>query len=137
VHFVLDGAHAARLHRRWQHFGHETDLRLVPCLDRNLLRGAQELVCEVMREHPDTKVTVLLPRRTYSALLGRLLHDRTADKVAAVISRIPDASAQIVAYDIESRIKSTQATRAKGPLAEPSPALNETNLHEPQRVYAK
>jgi hypothetical protein len=137
VHFVLDGAHAARLHRRWQHFGHETDLRLVPCLDRNLLRGAQELVCEVMREHADTKVTVLLPRRTYSALLGRLLHDRTADKVAAVISRIPDASAQIVAYDIESRIKMTQATRPPDPLAEPSPALNETNLHEPQRVYAK
>jgi amino acid transporter len=137
VHFVLDGAHAARLHRRWQHFGHETDLRLVPCVDRNLLRGAQELVCEVMREDPDTKVTVLLPRRTYSALLGRLLHDRTADKVAAVISRIPGASAQIVAYDIESRIKMTQATRPPDPLAEPSPTPDRTDLHESQRAYAK
>ncbi len=44
VHFVLDPAHAVRLQRRWQHFGHITELRLVECRDRNLLRGAQELV---------------------------------------------------------------------------------------------
>jgi hypothetical protein len=54
-------------------------------------------------------VTVLLPRRIYSPLMGRLLHDRTADKIAAVVSRIPGASAQIVAYDIASRI--AQVTR--------------------------
>jgi amino acid transporter len=82
VHFVLDAAHAVRLEERWK------------------------------RDHPDTKVTVLLPRRTYSALLGRLLHDRTADKIAAVVSRIPGASAQIVAYDIASRIAQAQAARA-------------------------
>lgn len=39
---------------------------------------------------------VLLPRRTYAPLVGRLIHDRTADKMAAVISRVPGASAQIV-----------------------------------------
>jgi hypothetical protein len=33
-----------------------------------------------------------------------LLHDRTADKMARVISRIPGATAQIVPYDIGSRI---------------------------------
>jgi hypothetical protein len=137
VHFVLDPAHAVRLHRRWQQFGHSTELRLVECRDRNLLRGAQELVLEVMAEHPDTKVTVLLPRREYSAFLGRLLHDGTADKIARVVSRIPGASAQIVAYDIESRIKTTQARLAAGSLAEPSPAPNRTDLHESQQVYAK
>jgi hypothetical protein len=56
-------------------------------------------------------VTVLLPRREYSPLASRLLHDRTADKMARVISRIPGASAQIFAYDIGSRI--AQATRAR------------------------
>jgi amino acid transporter len=110
VHFVLDSAHAARLQEKWQHYGHVTELRTVDCLDRNLSRAAQDLVFEVMNEHADTKVTVLLPRREYSQLLGRLLHDRTADKVARVISRIPDASAQIVAYDIATRI--AQATSA-------------------------
>jgi amino acid transporter len=135
VHFVLDPAHAARLQRRWQHFGHLTELRLVECVDRNLLRSAQELVLQVMRDHPDTKVTVLLPRRTYSALLGRLLHDRTADKIAGVISRIPGASAQIVAYDIESRI--TQATRAAAPPAPPGVADSRTDVPESQGAYAK
>jgi hypothetical protein len=113
VHFVLDGAHAARLQERWQRFEHATELRLVQCRDRNLSRAAQELVCQVKRNHPDTTVTVLLPRRTYSALLGRLLHDRTADKIAGVVSRIPGASAQIVAYDIASRIAKAQAARAE------------------------
>jgi amino acid transporter len=112
VHFVLDGARAARLQENWQHFGHVTELRMVQCLDRNLSRAAQDLVSQVKRQHPDTTVTVLLPRRTYSALLGRLLHDRTADKIARVISRIPGASAQIVAYDIGSRIVQAQAARA-------------------------
>jgi amino acid transporter len=109
VHFVLDAAHAARLQQRWQDFGHVTELRMVQCPDRRLSRAAQELVTQAMQEHPNTKLTVLLPRREYPPLVGRLLHDRTADKMARVISRIPGASAQIVAYDIGSRI--AQATR--------------------------
>jgi amino acid transporter len=104
VHFVLDSAHAARLQEQWEHFGLVTELRILDCLDRNLGRAAQELVQQVKAENADTRVTVLLPRREYSPLLGRLLHDRTADKIARFISRIPGASAQIVAYDIESRI---------------------------------
>jgi amino acid transporter len=137
VHFVLDPAHAVRLHRRWQHFGYLTELRVVECVDRNLLRAAQELVCQVMRDHPDTKVTVLLPRRTYSALLGRLLHDRTADKIAAVVSRIPGASAQIVAYDIASRIRITQAAQGEAPPAGPSVADNPIDAPASPRAYAK
>jgi hypothetical protein len=113
------------LHQRWQHFEHVTQLRMVGCLDRNLSRAAQDLVSQVKRDHPDTTVTVLLPRRTYSALLGRLLHDRTADKIAGVVSRIPGASAQIVAYDIASRIAHAQAARA-GDSNDPDRALEST-----------
>jgi hypothetical protein len=40
----------------------------------------------------------------YSALLGRLLHDRTADKMARSVSRVRGATAIIMPYDIESRI---------------------------------
>ena len=104
VHFVVDADHSAQLQERWQHFEHDTELRVIDCPDRNLPRVAQELVLSVKRDHPDTKVTVLLPRRTYSALLGRLLHDRTADKMARAVSRIPGATAIIVPYDVESRI---------------------------------
>jgi amino acid transporter len=104
VHFVVDSDHSAQLQERWQHFEHDTQLRVIDCPDRNLGRVAQELVLQVKREHPETKVTVLLPRRTYSAMLGRLLHDRTADKMARAVSRIPGATAIIVPYDVESRI---------------------------------
>ncbi len=104
VHFVVDAEHSAKLQERWQHFEHDTQLRVVDCPDRNLSRVAQEFVLQVKRNHPDTKVTVLLPRRTYSAMLGRLLHDRTADKMARAVSRIPGATAIIVPYDVESRI---------------------------------
>jgi amino acid transporter len=108
VHFVLDTLHASRLQQRWEHFEDEIPLRLVECPDRHLTRVAQELVMQEIDEHPGTKVTVLLPRRTYAPLVGRLLHDRTADKMAATISRVPGATAQIVAYDVGSRI--SQAT---------------------------
>jgi amino acid transporter len=104
VHFVVDADHAAQLQERWRHFEHDTRLRVIDCPDRHLSRAAQELVLQVKKEHPDTKVTVLLPRRTYSALLGRLLHDRTADKMARAVSRIQGATAIIVPYDVESRI---------------------------------
>ena len=67
--------------------------------------GRADLVVKTRDEQPRTNVTVLLPRRTYSPLLGRLLHDRTADKIARAVSLIPDAAATIVPYDVESRIK--------------------------------
>jgi amino acid transporter len=104
VHFVIDADHADQLRERWQHFEHDTRLRVIDCPDRHLSKSAQELVLQVKKEHPDTKVTVLLPRRTYSALLGRFLHDRTADKMARAVSRIQGATAIIVPYDVESRI---------------------------------
>ncbi len=110
VHFVLDAAHAARLRQRWEHFDQDTPLRMVECPDRQLNRAALALVREALDDHPDAKLTVLLPRRTYSPLLGRLLHDRTADKTARVISRIPGATAQIVPYDMKSRIAEAART---------------------------
>jgi amino acid transporter len=104
VHFVIDVDHAMALRARWDRFEHDTPLWLINCPDRHLNRAAHELVWRVLTDHPDSKVTVLLPRRTYSPLLGRLLHDRTADRMARAVSRIRGATAIIVPYDIESRI---------------------------------
>jgi len=111
VHFVIDAVHAARLKQRWEHFEDDIPLRMVECPDRHLSRTAQKLVCEETNENPDTRVTVLLPRRSYAPLVGRLLHDRTADRIAGVISRLPDATAQILAYDVGSRISRAAAAR--------------------------
>jgi hypothetical protein len=56
----------------------------------------------------------ILPRRGYSPLLGRLLHDRTADRIAGVVSRIPHAAATIVPFDVRSRLESLQAGAVVG-----------------------
>jgi amino acid transporter len=104
VHFVVDDEHAAQLRQRWERFNQETRLRVIDCPDRHLSRAAQEFVLHELHDHPGSQVTVLLPRRTYSPLMGRLLHDRTADKMARAVSRITDATAIIVPYDIKSRI---------------------------------
>jgi amino acid transporter len=113
VHFVIDALHAARLQQRWEHYEDEIPLRLLDCTDRNLSRVAQQLVSHEIDDHPGTKVTVLLPRRTYAPLVGRLLHDRTADKMATAISRVPGATAQIIAYDVSSRIAQATARLAQ------------------------
>ena len=104
MHLVLDEERAARLQVRWPRFSHDIELRMVDCEDRNLCRAAEQLVAQVKRDYPDATVTALLPRRMYSPLADRLLHDRTADKMAGVISRIPGVSAQILAYDVGSRV---------------------------------
>jgi len=125
VHFVLDEARAARLQVRWQHFGYDSELRVLDCADRHLSHAAERLVAQIHDEYPDATVTVLLPRRMYSQLGGRLLHDRTADNIARVISRIPGASAQIVAYDVGSRVAAALRNRnseGEGPDRSPESA---------------
>jgi hypothetical protein len=53
-------------------------------------------------------VTAILPRRSFSPLLGRLLHDRTADKIAGVVSRVPNAAATIIPFDVQNRLRVLQ-----------------------------
>jgi amino acid transporter len=105
VHFMVDSDHAARLRKRWEDFDLDTRLRVVDCPDRQIIRALHALVVQAQQEHPHTNVTVLLPRRTYAPVLGRLLHDRTADKISKAVSRMPDAAATIVPYDVQSRIR--------------------------------
>ncbi|MEB3024140.1 APC family permease [[Mycobacterium] crassicus] len=105
VHLMVDVPHAVVLQQRWDYYGLDTPLRVVDCPDRRLTRTAQQLVDAARNEHPDSHVTVLLPRRTYAPVLGRLLHDRTADKIAKAVSLLPDAAATIVPYDVQSQVR--------------------------------
>jgi len=111
VHFVIDNVQAEKLREKWTRADRGVPLDFIDVADRRLTRAAAELV-EQETADPDTHVTVVLPRRSYSALLGRLLHDRTADKIAAVVSRIPRSAATIVPYDVESRVRVLQERQA-------------------------
>jgi amino acid transporter len=104
VHFVIDQERADELRDAWLRAARGIPLDLVDCPDRRLTRAAAELVAEEACE-PGTHVTVVLPRRSYPPLLGRLLHDQTADKIARVVSRIPRSAATIIPFDVEARLE--------------------------------
>jgi amino acid transporter len=107
VHFVIDSVRAEQLREEWTRANRGVVLDFIDVPDRRLTRAAAELVGHEV-EDPGTHVTVILPRRSYSAWLGRLLHDRTADKIAEVVSRIPRSAATIVPYDVQSRVRVLQ-----------------------------
>ncbi len=104
VHFVIDTDQANQLREEWMRGDRGVVLDFIDTPDRRLTRAAAELVSREAAV-PGTHVTAVLPRRSYSQLLGRLLHDRTADKIAAVVSNIPNAAATIVPFDVRSRIE--------------------------------
>ena len=110
VHFVIDNVQADTLRQDWVRANTGIVLDFVDCADRRLARCAAELV-SAEASLPGVGVTAILPRRSYSPLLGRLLHDRTADKIAAVVSRIPHAAATIVPFDVRSRLEAIQERR--------------------------
>src|SRR6266851_5831288 len=113
VHFVIDSAQADRLRQDWLRANTGVVLDLVDCPDRRLAKAAAELV-QAEAQLPGVGVTAVMPRRSYAPLLGRLLHDRTADRMASVVSQIPHAAATIVPFDVRSRLESLAARERAG-----------------------
>ena len=104
VHFVTDQPRADHLLQQWLRADRGVPLDLVDCPHRRIERAAGELAAKETCQ-PGTHVTVLLPRRGTRPLLGRLLHDRTADKIAGVVSRIPRSAAMIIPFDVTARVE--------------------------------
>ncbi|HEV2450367.1 MAG TPA: amino acid permease [Streptosporangiaceae bacterium] len=107
VHFVIDSARADLLREQWMGADRGVALDFVDVPDRRLVKAAADLVTREIAD-PGTHVTVILPRRSFSPLLGRLLHDHTADKIAGAVSRIPRSAATIIPYDVQSRLATMQ-----------------------------
>jgi amino acid transporter len=110
VHFVIDNLQAEKLRAAWLP-DRSVSLELIDCPDRRVARAAAELVTREA-EPPGTQVTAILPRRSFSPLLGRLLHDRTADKIAGEVSRVPNAAATIIPFDVQNRLRVLQEHQA-------------------------
>jgi amino acid transporter len=102
VHFVIDDLRADQLAKAWAASDALDDvtLELIDCPDRRLPNAAVDYAIR-MTEKADVELTLLLPRRSYSRFLGRLLHDRTAEAIAAPISQLPRVVATIVPFDVE------------------------------------
>jgi amino acid transporter len=111
VHFSLDSARADRLRQQWLATDIKIPLELVDCPDRRLAHAAARLAADEAAA-PGTHVTVVLPRRSYPPLAGRLLHDHTADRIAHVVSRVPGAAATIIPFDVRHKVETIHARRA-------------------------
>jgi len=117
VHFLLDNAVAQALRENWGRLMiRRLPLEIRECRDRRLARAAVDLVATTLADG-DTEVSVLLPRRLYSWGWGHLLHDRTADRLAAVVGRLPHANATIVPFQLTKMRPSRKSAKAnlKGP----------------------
>ena len=100
VHFDIDNRDARQLEESWSRLGFSRlPLDIIECPDRRLGRAALELVADAVSDG-QTECTVLLPRRSFAHGWNRLLHDRSADKIAAVVSQVPNVSATIVPYNL-------------------------------------
>jgi amino acid transporter len=123
VHVMLDPAVGAELQREWIDRGlcDRYPLELVDCPDRRLIRSVSEVALDTMIQDR-AEVTVLLPRRTFRRISQRLLHDRTADRIAAAVGRIPHVAATIVPFDttLPHEVVERLAERQRRALSEPA-----------------
>jgi hypothetical protein len=121
VHFIIDQPRADHLMHQWLQAGQGIPLDLVECPNRRIDRAAAELAATETCQ-PGTHVTVVLPRRNTPPVLGRLLHDRTADKIAGVVSRLPRTAAMIIPFDVSARVEVLLDRQAHPPPAARSQA---------------
>jgi amino acid transporter len=141
VHFVIDDRRAEQIQKAWAASDALDDvtLELIDCPDRRLANAALDYSIR-MTEKPDVELTLLLPRRAYSGFLGRLLHDQTAEEIAAPISQLPRVVATIVPFDVD-RIasgKSLFVAPTATPVVAPKPVQKSVPVNvEPISHYAE
>jgi hypothetical protein len=102
VHFVIDDRWAETISAGWAENAAVSDvpLILIDCPDRRLPNAAVDYAIRSTANN-GVELTLLLPRRSYSRLLGRILHDQTAETIAAPISQLERVVATIVPFDVE------------------------------------
>ncbi len=102
VHFVVDDQHAQVVQKAWADSMSVSDipLSLIDCPDRRLSNAVADYSLRVTANQ-GVELTLLLPRRSYSPFLGRLLHDNTAETIARGVSQLPRVVATIVPFDVE------------------------------------
>ena len=100
VHFTLDSRVSAELVGDWGRLGlARLPLDVEECEDRRLGRAVLELAAETVADR-ETELTILLPRRGFATGWHRLLHDGTADRIAAGVAQLQHVSATVVPYQL-------------------------------------
>lgn len=108
VHFAIDEAYARRLAARWgTTAATSVALELVECPDRRLRHAMKQLAYRTT-EDGETWLTVLVPRRTYSNALGKMLHRGTGEKMAKALTRLPHVVVTILPFDVSRELRALE-----------------------------
>lgn len=135
VHFVVDDQHAEAVEKAWSESKAVSDipLSLIDCPDRRLSNAVADYSLRVTA-NPGVELTLLLPRRAYSPILGRILHDNTADSIAKGVSQLPRVVATIVPFDVERILSDTSAAKtATEPLTPATPVVVKASAVESKK----
>ncbi len=121
VHFDLDSWRTDELTKAWRDLGFTRfPLDIVECPDRRMPRAALELAARTTADC-DTELTILIPRREYTKVWHRLLHDRSSNAIVAALGDTPHCNVTIVPYHL-GRARTVAAPPTPTPLPTVTPA---------------
>ena len=105
IHFVVDTRAARDLEQAWTRLGlSRVSLELIDCPDRRVARSALELAAEAAGDG-QTEVSVLLSQRVPAGPLRRVFHGRSGERIAAVLSQLPNVSATVIPFQFRRRFR--------------------------------
>jgi hypothetical protein len=145
VHFVIDDRHAEDIKNAWAESEalEDIQLELIDCPDRRIANSAMDYAIRKTAK-PDIELTLLLPRRSYSRFLGRLLHDQTAEEIAAPISQLKRVVATIIPFDVNNitagksvLVHEEHVEKVQAPAAPVAPAARADMPFTPISHYAE
>ncbi|WP_190112138.1 APC family permease [Streptomyces cinnamoneus] len=114
VHVVTDEPRARRLAERWDaSSGTTVPLELVDCPDRRLRHAVAALAARATADGT-TALTLLIPRRTYTFPLGRLLHRDTGEQMAKALQQVPNVAVTVLPFDVSAAIERLRAADRSG-----------------------
>ena len=132
VHFVIDDRRAEDIKKAWETTPALSDvsLELIDCPDRRLANAALDYSIRATAD-VNHELTLLLPRRSYSRVLGKILHDQTAEQIASPISQLPRVVATIIPFDVVKLLDGGSLEIHTEDEADPKVAA--TNVAEPSK----
>ncbi|MGD0380167.1 MAG: amino acid permease [Acidimicrobiales bacterium] len=134
VHFAVDPLESGTLERDWSRLGlSRLPLDIIDCPDRRLARAALELAAQITNDG-DTELTMLLPRRGFAAGWRRLLHDRSADRIAAAVGHLPHVNATIVPFQLSGGWRHAEP---EPPVGGPGPRPTRAGMRASSRAAAR
>jgi hypothetical protein len=100
VHLGIDDHRVEQVRDAWSMVAiNGLDLRVIDVPDRDLTHAAQSFCARLMADG-HTQVSVLIPRLEHRKAWHRILHDRTSERLADALVKLPNANVTFVPFHL-------------------------------------